>query len=356
MREQAKYARLFEQLKGDILRGVYKNGQKIAGENELARETGLSRQTVRQALSMLEREGLIERRQGSGTFVRRAEPRRKKTWNIGVMASFPGEYIVPAILRGVREELEEEGFFPLLGATRNRVDAERELLEGYLEKGVDGLLVEAVQSALPNPNLPLYRKLLEQGVPLVFLNAAYPELGECVSVTMDDRAGGRDAVRYLAARGHREIGCVFKSDDAQGLGRYEGYAQGLLECGLPLEDSRVVWYNSQERERLLAGEGDLDSLLEGLEGCTALVCHNDELAVRVEKALRARGEQIPQERALLSFDNSLLGELAPVPLSSFDHPKENMGACAARKLLALLSGREEKSTVYPWTLKKRESA
>ena len=117
----------------------------------------------------------------------------------------------------------------------------------------------------------------------------------------------------------------------------------------------MAWYNSQERERLLREEGALDRILDRLEPCTALVCYNDELAVRVEKALQARGVDIPREKAIISFDNSLLGELAPVPLTSFDHPKENMGAAAARKLLALLSGREEKDTVYPWALVERSS-
>lgn len=355
MKEKAKYVQLFERLKGDILRGVYANGQKLAGENEMAEEWGMSRQTVRQALALLEQEGLIERRQGSGTFVRRAEPRRKRSWQVGVIATFTSEYIFPAILRGMKENLEEEGFFPLLGATQNRVDEERRILEECLEKQVDGLLVEGTKSALPNPNLPLYQKLQEKGIPLVFFNGVYPGLEGCVSVTMDDPNGGREAVRYLAARGHRNVGAILKSDDVQGLHRYEGYAQGLLECGLPLEDSHVAWYNSQERERLLREEGALDRILDRLEPCTALVCYNDELAVRVEKALQARGVDIPREKAIISFDNSLLGELAPVPLTSFDHPKENMGAAAARKLLDLLSGREEKDTVYPWALVERSS-
>lgn len=58
---------------------------------------------------------------------------------------------------------------------------------------------------------------------MVFFNGYYPALEGCVSVTMDDRAGGLQAVEYLVARGHRKIGGIFKSDDMQGLGRYDGY-------------------------------------------------------------------------------------------------------------------------------------
>ena len=65
--------------------------------------------------------------------------------------------------------------------------------------------------------------------------------------------------------------------------------------------------------------------------------------------------QVPQDKAIISFDNSQLGELASVGLTSFDHPKESLGACAARKLISMMSGREETSTVMDWGLAERNS-
>ena len=271
MKEKAKYIHLFEELKR------------------------------RQALSLLEQEDLIERRQGSGTYVRRVERRRERSWNVGVMATYISEYIFPSILRGIEGELSEEGFFPLLSATKNRVDNERRILEDYMEKRVDGLIVEGTKSALPNPNLHLYEKLKEMGIPVVFFNSYYPALQGCVSVTMDDRQGGIDAVEYLVARGHRRIGGIFKSDDMQGLARYEGYTRGLLRHGITLQDQWVTWFNSE------------------------------------------------------SYDTRQLGELASVGLTTFDHPKESLGACAARKLISMMSGREETSTVMDWGLAERNS-
>lgn len=254
MRYRSKYAQLFERLKREILRGAYQKGQRLPGENEMAQEYGMSRQTVRQALSLLEQEQLIERRQGSGTYVRCGEPRRKRSWNVGVMATYISEYIFPSILRGIEAELSEEGFFPLLSATKNQVDNERRMLEEYIDKQVDGLIVEGTKSALPNPNLPLYEKLREMGIPVVFFNGYYPALEGCVSVTMDDRAGGLQAVEYLVARGHRKIGGIFKSDDMQGLGRYDGYTRGLLKHGLALQDQWVLWFDSGSRDTFLKEE------------------------------------------------------------------------------------------------------
>lgn len=355
MREKAKYVQLFEQLKGEIVQGTYENGQRLPGENELAEQYGMSRQTVRQALSLLEREHYIQRKQGSGTYVSRAEPRRRRTWNVGVVTTTISEYIFPSILRGIEGELSEEGFFPLLSATQNRVDNERRILEDYMKKGVDGLIVEGTKSALPNPNLSLYEKLEQMGIPVVFFNGYYPALPGCVSVTMDDRQGGLAAVEYLAARGHQRIGGIFKSDDMQGLGRYDGYTRGLLKHGLALQDQWVLWFDSGSRDTFLKEEPGITRVLERLSQCTAVVCYNDEVAVKLEKALYSHGLTVPGDKALISFDNSPLGAFATVGLTSFDHPKENLGASAARKLLGLINGREEHSVVLDWGLAERDS-
>ena len=105
MKEKAKYYQLFEQLKKDIFQGVYQNGQRLPGENEMAQEFSMSRQTVRQALALLEQEHLIQRRQGSGTYVHRPVPRPKHSWNVGIIATYISEYIFPSILRGIEGEL-----------------------------------------------------------------------------------------------------------------------------------------------------------------------------------------------------------------------------------------------------------
>ena len=199
------------------------------------------------------------------------------------------------------------------------------MLEEYIDKQVDGLIVEGTKSALPNPNLHLYEKLKEMGIPVVFFNSYYPALQGCVSVTMDDRQGGIDAVEYLVARGHRRIGGIFKSDDMQGLARYDGYTRGLLRHGITLQDQWVTWFNSESRDNLLTDEYGVSRLLGKIASCTAVVCYNDAVAVKLEKAFAAHGVRVPQDKAIISFDNSQLGELASVGLTSFDHPKRAWG-------------------------------
>ena len=352
IRESAKYVKLFEQIKSEILTGEYRSGEKIPGENELAQKYGMSRQTVRQSLSLLEQEGLIERRQGSGTYVAEKMHMGKKSWNVGVIATYISEYIFPSILRGIESELSEHGFAPVLGATQNRVDNERRILEEFMQRPIDGLIVEGTKSALPNPNIPFYQEIEKRGIPVVFFNGYYPVMQSCTYVVMNDKRGGYDAAEYLIQNGHTKIGGIFKSDDMQGLERYAGYMQCLVEKELPLNDEWIIWFNSENRSYILTDEAE--RIVNSLKDCTAVVCYNDEMAIKLVNALRRGGYQVPQDKELISFDRSLLSEISAIQIPSLSHPKEMLGAVAARKLIGKMHGKKEESARLEWVFSQKD--
>ena len=93
---------------------------------------------------------------------------------------------------------------------------------------------------------------------------------------MEDREGGRQAVRYLIDRGYRNIGGIFKSDDMQGAERYAGYSRALTDADLPIHDEAVVWYTTESRQMIL--EQTKEIIMERLCGCDAVLCYNDEVA------------------------------------------------------------------------------
>lgn len=338
-----KYAQLADRLRTEIQNGVYTGGQRLPSENELASATGYSRQTVRQAMALLENEGLTSRVQGSGTYVRSAAPRREATHNIAVITTYIGEYIFPAILHGIDDVLSKNGYTPLLSATHNRVDNERRILTELLQKSVDGLIVEGTKTALPNPNIDLYDRFAALGIPVVFINGFYPDLKKPVYVVADDRAGGRLATDLLLRGGHRRIAGFFKSDDIQGHRRYAGYAETLREAGLAVEDDHVLWFTTENRDSLLAaGTGAV------LAGCTAAVCYNDEVALQVSRYLQDSGTTGQVE--LVSFDNSTIALLSSPPFFSLSNPKEQLGRLAAEKMLGILAGHPQQPTVLPWSI------
>ena len=352
-----KYQSVADSLRQEIESGLYNGTQLLPTEQLLCQRFQISRQTVRRALSVLESEGLITRRQGSGSHLReREEPEALLNCTVAVVTTYISDYIFPSLLRGMEAVLTTNGSAPLLFATQNQISTERKILQMLLTmKDLDGVLVEGSKTALPNPNLDLYQKLIQRGVRLVFFNGTYPELSATPSILADDAGGGRLLVEYLHRKGHRNIAGIFKNDDMQGTQRYAGHVGALRDLGLPLEDKQVFWYNTEDRRSFFSG-AFVDSILDGLAGCSAIVCYNDEIAIRVVSQLRKRGTQIPEEVAVVSFDNSQYSELAPVRITSLSHGSENLGELAARSMLHLLRGEECQSKIVPWKLMEKESS
>ncbi|HPF88221.1 MAG TPA: GntR family transcriptional regulator [Candidatus Limiplasma sp.] len=335
---KSKYSIVADKLKSDIRGGAYPNGTRLPSDHELMRQTGYSRHTVRQAINLLEHEGLVYRVRGSGTYLRDAV-RQQSTYNIAVVTTYIGEYIFPEILKGIDGVLSQNGYASMLYATYNRVENERKILGELLTKPIDGIIVEGTKTALPNPNIDRYQTLQKQGIPMVFINGYYPELHRIPHVVSDDRGGGKTACRYLLDKGCRRIAGIFKSDDIQGHRRYAGYAEAMLERELEIHDELVFWFTTENREDVL------NTTLNRLNACDGVICYNDEIALLIAKAVHA-GNLHPL--AIASFDHSTYASLSPEPVFSLDSPKADIGSHAAEKLLDLLHSRHCTSAVLPW--------
>ena len=150
-----KYQMVADSLRTDILDGVYQKRMLLPTEQLLCQQFQVSRQTVRQALALLVSEGLIERRQGSGSHIRdRSKPAPMPHRSIAVITTYISDYIFPSILREVENVLSDHNSAPLLFATQNQVSNERKVLNTLLDlTSLDGVLVEGTKTGLPNPNL-----------------------------------------------------------------------------------------------------------------------------------------------------------------------------------------------------------
>lgn len=351
-----KYQLLADQLREELLRSNGQAGWKLPTEQELAQQFQFSRQTVRHALRLLEEEGLIQRRQGSGSYatgrIPGATPRQ-----IAVVTSFLDDYIFPTILHDASELFARRGYSTAVYATENQVSVEREILLRLLEEPVSGLLVEGSKTALPTPNADLYQRLRQAKIPMVFLHGAYHELPGVPCVADDNYGGGYQLARYLTSKGHRHIAGIFKSDDVQGPQRYHGVISAIRDAGLPIQDSRFAWYGTEDRRCLLEEKDSrllTDFLQKRLDGATAVICYNDEIAYPLIQTLLAAGRRVPEEVAVVSFDNSHLSQIGPVPVTSLSH-RSRMGQVAAEEMFRLLQGEPAHSKFLEWELISRSS-
>ncbi|MCD8084470.1 MAG: GntR family transcriptional regulator [Clostridiales bacterium] len=328
----AKYEELADWIRNQIRVGQLGPGEKLYSEHELSGMFGLSRQTVRHAVGMLEEEGLVKRVQGSGTFIeKRTEKRHGMT--IAVISTYVDGYIFPPTLQGIVHTLTDAGYMAQIAFTNNRISDERRILEAILEKdAVDGVIVEAAKAALPNPNLEYYRELARRNVAVLFFNCKYPEL-DAPLVALDDVGVAEDAVSYLIRQGHRKIAGIFKSDDIQGPLRYKGYIQALLAAGLPTDGRRVLWIDTEDQKDM---ENIRGSMLRRLSGCTAVFCYNDSVAFSVLQILREEGIAVPEQMSLVSIDGAEQFLRTDFSVTTVPHPMERLGEMAAHNMLGML--------------------
>ncbi|MCI7766395.1 MAG: GntR family transcriptional regulator [Oscillospiraceae bacterium] len=347
-----KYEFVADSLSDEIGAGHYRSGAHLPTEEQLTEIFGVSRQTVRKALSVLAEKGFIEKKQGSGSMVKIRNP-AAGSGKISVIATYIDDYIFPGQLRGVEEVLSKNKFSAILSATKNSICSERQILEDILKDPVAGILVEGTKTALPNPNICLYEKLAERGIPIVFFNSCYPGLKGPLYVCADNRRGGYELVTYLLKKGHRSIAAIFKADDIQGHERYSGYISAMFDNKLFVPDSRTVWYTTETKDRLFDGSGNI---LSAIGDSTAVVCYNDEIAFMLIKYLTSCGKRVPEDIAVVSFDNSSLSEMSPVKITSLSYDDMNIGTIAARKLADIINGRRADSETIPWKLIEKESS
>ena len=352
---ESKYQSVADVLRRDIASGVYRDGDTLLTEAELKDKFGVSRQTVRQAISLLEADGLVLRRRGSGTYVTHGPRKRNGLLNVGVLTTYITDYIFPSIVRGIESVLSAENCMMSLSATYNRTDHERALLQRFLDTPMDGLIIEGTKTALPNPNIALYERLLERNIPFVFINGYYPELPRAVHVITDDASGGRMAAKLLIDKGYKRIGGVFKSDDMQGHLRYRGFSEALQDVGLPVCDESVCWFTTENKRRFLQDETGKAFLCKLTERTDALVCYNDEIALYIMDSLKALGVSVPRDLSIVSFDNSAYAGICHPKLTTLDHPKDAFGREAATRLLQLIAGEKPDSIEMGWSVIERES-
>ena len=164
--------RLREQLPDYTANGIH----RLPTEAAISQRYKVSRQTVRQALSVLEQEGLIEKRQGSGSYI---TGRSRGEDRIDLLLSSDSAYLYPMLLHDIKKTLAAQGFSTTVHITENTFSTEHTLLQKILHQPPRALLVEGVKTARTNPNLDLYRKLQKKKCPVLFLQESYPELTNC---------------------------------------------------------------------------------------------------------------------------------------------------------------------------------
>jgi LacI family transcriptional regulator len=229
------------------------------------------------------------------------------------------------IIQGMQDAAWAESKMLLLTNTSNNPQIERAALEMLLERQVEGLLYAAMYHRPMAPPTDL------SGLPTVMVDCYVPDRS-LPSVVPDEVQGGFAATELLLRKGHRHIAFINSVDPIPAAsGRLAGYRQALTTYGVELDPTLV-----RSGRTGLAPEGYrcMRELLELPERPTGVFCFNDSVAMGAYEAVRQLGLSIPNDIAIVGFDNHELiaAELNP-PLTTMELPHYAMGHWAVKYLL-----------------------
>ncbi|MEV4737457.1 MULTISPECIES: LacI family DNA-binding transcriptional regulator [unclassified Microbacterium] len=238
------------------------------------------------------------------------------------------------IIHGAQDEAWKHGFVLLVANTDGRAEVENDAIAMMLEHQVRGILYStwyhreiAVPEALHHTDS-------------VLVDCFAPGSG-LPAIVPDEVQGGRTATEELLAAGHRRIAFVNTTTPSPAqTGRLEGYRAALEAAGVEYDDALVLPAAPEQ-------EGGYEATARIVEsGATAVFCHNDRVAMGVYDGLRERNLRIPEDVAVMGFDNQdvIAAHLRPT-LSTVALPHYELGASGVRVLLGLEKPADDRPTL-----------
>ena len=334
------YKQVAQQIREDILGGVYPSGSRIPGELQLMERFHVSRQTVRNALSDLTDEGLLSATQGRGTFVTNKTYTNQRTHLVGFgTISFSNYQLFPNIFQTVNNSLKSSGYSLIPEESENTFCQERAMLQSFLEKDVDALVIDPIYCGLPNQNYDLYKAFFDRGKPVIEYSA-HREVNDVSYVVADDEMGGYLAAKHLIDYGHTRIAALMQSDDLRGTLRYQGICKALKEHGLPVESKYVDWYSGIRIDLQIRSDDAVnrrDVVLDNiLDDCTAIIAYNDVVALYAMRYMQRAGLHYPEDISLVSFDDTDFINEKLIGITTVPFPARAIGTELGKTLLAVL--------------------
>ncbi len=262
-----------------------------------------------------------------------ARAMRGRTYTVGVLVIDLHNPFVPDIVDGANAALATSGYKALIGVGQSKVALESALVESMIDHNMDGLILIA-------PRLP--REVIQRFAttkPIVIIGHHFSDETTFDTVNADDARGGELAVQALVSRGYRDIGMLTLAERSEAdvsTQRRVGYTRAMTAAGLA-DHIRVTEVGRSEAEQLPA----LDRWLTAADRPEAVFCWSDLSAVPLLGMASERGLRVPDDLAVVGYDNSRVAALPQLSLSSVDQSGQELGARAAEVLLERVTGRRD---------------
>lgn len=331
-----KHERVRQTLSHAIASGQYEPGQRLPSESELVKTFGASRPTVNRALRELQLAGIIERRAGSGSYVRADAAARGYTFGLLIPELGRTEIFEP-ICRGMAEAQHGSHHVLLWGSSLgDKANLEQQASQAcgqLVTKKVSGVFFAPLE--LTPQKDTINRTIAEvfdhAGIPVILLDrdlVPYPERSRYDLVGIDNRRAGYTITAHLLRCGCRRVMFLGRPGSAPTVdARIAGYCEALEQA-------------SRERQPIVCriDPEDKDQVKAALAKAhpDGIVCANDFTAAHLLKTLTELGVAVPAKMRLAGIDDVKYASLLSVPLTTLHQPCADMGAIAVSTMLERL--------------------
>lgn len=269
-----------------------------------------------------------------------------RTHLVGVVLDRIVDSFFGDILQGIQDAAMEADLAVIVYTRPTHLADDKFALDDLCSRRVDGILY------FPNRSPANIREVVERGIPVVQLCNSHNQV-RAPYVKVDHRRGAYMATEHLIRLGHRRIAHLgaHGNGDVQGLDRLIGYRMALSDHELPYDESIVIESDYTRTD----GYRSVKELLERTRDVTAIFACSDFTAVGAMRALEEEGLRVPDDIAVVGFDDLHFSAWLSVPLTTVAQPKEEIGQTAIKTLLALIEGESVPNTTFDPELIVRKS-
>jgi DNA-binding LacI/PurR family transcriptional regulator len=334
------YLQIIDDIKSKIASKHFKAGDQIGSHAELVSMYDVSLITVKKALTTLIQQGVLYSRVGKGTYVAQFSPdtHEEQHPTIGLVLQDIRSPFFSRVMHSVADGAYEMGYHVLLANSSGKPEKEDAQIARFRTFGVKGMIIASMSHEYHAS--PTIRKLCQEGFPFVMVSYIADE--NIPFVGCDHERGGFIATEYLIKLGYQRIGYINgERGNLVGALRQRGFAAALKAHGRK-PDKRFLFHLRQKGERYDYQSGyEIGEKFVRLKvKPDAMFIYNDLSALGFENAVLAGGLRIPEDVAIIGFDDIERGEYAAIPLTTIRQPSDLIGKQAMELLLRLMERRE----------------
>jgi LacI family transcriptional regulator len=285
---------------------------------------GISKKTKKRIHDMVDEMGYR-----SNQFARNL--RQQKTRTIGVIVHELNSNFITSVLAGIEKVTTAAGYDLIITHSSENYKKETANAKNLFHKRVDGLIASL---SFDTGDLDHFTPFTKKGVPVIFFDRVEQD-GNSTVVVIDNAKCGYIATQHLIEQGCRRIAHVSSSLKRNVYSqRFKGYRDALFDHNIPYEDHLLVINDLTEK----AGEEAARQILKMRPLPDGAFITNDFVAAVCMRSLKEQGIRIPQDIAIVGFNNDAVSKLVEPALTTVNYPGMDMGEIAARNMMHHLKG------------------